>query len=373
MKKTLLVNYVYWQPVGHAIEALRYSLGYHLANPDAEVSVVLNKHTAVALASLCSWIKNTYTVDIPDEEIKVTSELYSQIPRVWDYVVSDHRSHSTEYCPGAFYEYYQHANKYFDVRIARGYCGDDNVPYSPASHLKLNLPTENLAYAEQQVIDTPIKIALMLAGNKDPEFFPSLESWQKIIDALYEKYSDRLSIYLVGKLSREHKETLSGVERSTVDELLKRSPRSVDCFDIGLLNQLAVISKCNLFISPHTGFAFAVESIGIPWLTISGGTWAEYYFNYTPFYSVLPDPSKYPCYNEKEDYIIKDTDGENRAKSMSNPRIEDDLDKIVRGAEILINKEWNFDQCIRDHLKRMKKHYPDKVWSFDNLHEKYLS
>lgn len=41
MKKTLLVNYVYYPPIGHAIEAFRYTLGYHRVNPDFEISLVL--------------------------------------------------------------------------------------------------------------------------------------------------------------------------------------------------------------------------------------------------------------------------------------------------------------------------------------------
>ena len=372
MNKSLLVNYVYWQPVGHAIEALRYSLGYHLASPEADVSVVLNKHTAVILTRLCPWIKNTYIVDIPDDDIRVTPDLYTHIPKSWDWVVNDGRSKSTDYCPGAFYEYYQQANKYFEVRIASDYCGGDKVQYSPAPHLLLKIPGENISYAERKMHSTKIKIAIVLAGNKDLEFFPSLRSWEKIIDALYSKFGSGLSIYLVGKLRRQHKDTLSGVERSTVDRLLGKYLRSVDCFDIGLLNQLAIVQKCDLFISPHTGFGFAVQSVGTPWLTISGGTWAEYFFNYVPFYSVLPDPAKYPCYDGKNDYIVKDKDGTRRIKSMLEQRIDDDLDQIVRGAEILINKEWDFDRCMRDHLRRMKQYYPVKIWSFDDLHKKYL-
>ena len=88
--------------------------------------------------------------------------------------------------------------------------------------------------------------------------------------------------------------------------------------------------------------------------------------------SVLPDPAKYPCYDGKNDYIVKDKDGTRRIKSMLEQRIDDDLDQIVRGAEILINKEWDFDRCMRDHLRRMKQYYPVKIWSFDDLHKKYL-
>ena len=41
MKKHLLVDFVYFSPLGHLIEALRYTLGYHRANSDCDVSLVV--------------------------------------------------------------------------------------------------------------------------------------------------------------------------------------------------------------------------------------------------------------------------------------------------------------------------------------------
>src|ERR1700733_8538850 len=46
-RERLLVNFFYAPPVGHAIEALHYCLGHHLAGPEREVSVVLNPASAV--------------------------------------------------------------------------------------------------------------------------------------------------------------------------------------------------------------------------------------------------------------------------------------------------------------------------------------
>ncbi len=62
MGRTLLVNYWYAHPVGHAIEAVRHCLGYKRANPDAEVSVLLNAATPVELASWCPFIAEAFAV-----------------------------------------------------------------------------------------------------------------------------------------------------------------------------------------------------------------------------------------------------------------------------------------------------------------------
>ena len=37
--KTLLINYIYYNPVGHVVEALKFSKGLQEANPDIEIHV----------------------------------------------------------------------------------------------------------------------------------------------------------------------------------------------------------------------------------------------------------------------------------------------------------------------------------------------
>ena len=55
-------------------------------------------------------------------------------------------------------------------------------------------------------------------------------------------------------------------------------------FDIGLWNQLALIKKCDLHISPHSGFSFLAPRVLTPWLEISGGFHTRYLWNMIPFY-----------------------------------------------------------------------------------------
>ena len=51
MDGSLLVEYWYAHSVGHAIEGLRYALGYAAAKPDLKVSILLNVATPVELAA----------------------------------------------------------------------------------------------------------------------------------------------------------------------------------------------------------------------------------------------------------------------------------------------------------------------------------
>jgi hypothetical protein len=49
--ESVLVNFVYCHPVGHAVEAVQHCLGYREAGRDRRIGVVLKANTAVDLAS----------------------------------------------------------------------------------------------------------------------------------------------------------------------------------------------------------------------------------------------------------------------------------------------------------------------------------
>jgi len=375
MKKTLLVNFNYFAPVGHCVEALRYTLGYHKANPSFEISLILNKHTPYFLADLCPWIKKTYTVDLPWDlpANKVNKKLFDHIPKEWDYLASDARSKNTDYCPEPFFTYYQKINQHLKIKEKKGYCGDDSISYLPNQQLIFDLPKDNLKFAKKKTIKSKVKIGLIFAGHGEQEYNPSLKSWEKIIKALFQKYPD-LSIYLFGRIKRNDKGTLTaGVWKNDVQNFLKKFPKTVNCFDIGLLNQLSIAKECDVFISPHTGFAFAVLCVGTPWLTISGTEWAEYFYNNIPFYSVLPDCNKYPCYRGMLKKCQENLKNKKRVLCMTEERIQKDLPEILKASDILIDKKWDFDTCIKNHLGKLKKSsgIPDWVYSFDNIYREF--
>jgi len=373
MKKSLLVNFNYFAPVGHAVEALRHTLGYHKANPDYEISLILNKHTPYFLANLCPWIKKIYTVDLPWDtpKDKVNQKLIAHIPKTWDFIASDARSETIDFCPEPFFAYYQLANKHFKARIKEDFCGGKLIPYAPNEPLAFKLPQENHEFARKHLLKTEVKIGLMFAGHGEQEYNPPIKAWEKIIEALFQQYPD-LSIYLFGRIKRDDKGTVTaGIGEQDIKRLLNKYSNCVNCFDTGLLNQLAVVEQCDVFISPHTGFAFAVLCVGTPWLTISGTEWSEYFYNSVPFYSVLPKCSKYPCYRGMLKKCQNSLKNEKRVLCMTEDRIKNDLPEILKGADILINKKWDFQTCMKAHIAKVTKLYGKAEWlySFDNIHE----
>jgi hypothetical protein len=87
---------------------------------------------------------------------------------------------------------------------------------------------------------------------------------------------------------------------------------------MSIIDQLAIIEKSSLFLSPHTGFGFAAVAVGMPWLTISGGPLAGVILQRHALYSVLPDMERYPCFTQDgppTPAIQQDDDGDGGARA----------------------------------------------------------
>jgi hypothetical protein len=52
---SILVNHVYYSPVGHVVEAIRYARGFKEANPGSEVHVALSDGAPWELCAGAPW------------------------------------------------------------------------------------------------------------------------------------------------------------------------------------------------------------------------------------------------------------------------------------------------------------------------------
>ena len=84
-----LVNFFYAHPVGHAVEALHYAHGHHVADPGLEISVALNAATAVELARFCPFVERAYAIDHPLlEPCPDSAARLAGLPREWDWIAA---------------------------------------------------------------------------------------------------------------------------------------------------------------------------------------------------------------------------------------------------------------------------------------------
>lgn len=371
------MNFVYCHPVGHAVEAVQHCLGYRRADPDRRIGVVVKANTAVDLATWSDHIDEVYTVDV-DVFTPPAESVLDHVPAEWDWVVDDPRGHQQwqhDIFPGLA-GYYDIAAKHFRTRHGHRQVGAPAPSYRPDNRLELTLPESARAWAAGLLPDTDGPTIAVMPGGSGPRWrYPSLRSWQRILDAFAERWPTA-RFCLVGKLADDGR-TSTTFTRAEFDAMAAAVPEAVWAVDVPLAQQLAAVQRCDLFLSPHTGFAFAGMAVGTPWLTLAGNDWAEYYFNPgVPFYSVLPDLDRFPCYVMLGNNPDPVEDDGQRSPSMSSARIDADLDELIGGATWLLGGEADYDTAMRDHFARLVPLFggrTDVIFSVDNLHVPYLA
>lgn len=376
--ESILLDFFYAQPVGHAIEALHHALALHRADPTRALSVLLNAATPTELAECCPFVTATYPVRAPFvEPAPDAGRSLGHVPRHWDWILDDPRR-DQDFQLAAFAgmrDHYAAADRRFAARSGRGPLGVEPPTRARHQQLRLELPPIVREAAAAQLPDSggPL-IALMPAGSSGRSHYPSLASWESILDALKADQPGS-RVVLVGRLQRDER-TSTALGRRELEWLLERPAVTGEGLDRPLLEQLAVVERCGLFLSPHTGFGMAALTVGTPWLALSGGRWFEWYFNRVPFRSIVPDTRRYPCFSQfTADVAEPDGEDGDRIPSMTQARVHDDLPRIVRAANELLDDAVPYAQCLDEYVADLlAAHNGDwsGLWSFDNVHVDHL-
>lgn len=331
------------------------------------MSVALSGATPTELAECCFFVENVYPVGYTDFLGRAgdPEAALTDVPAEWDYVLDDGRSRDPRQLEmfAGLRLYYQAAHRHFRARIRHGSSGEEPPAYERNGQLRLQLPT-------QRERPGPVAIAVLPAGSSEPSRYPSAASWRLILDALRVELPDAVFCF-VGKLERDARTSTSWTR-----EQFESLGDGVWAVDEPLLDQLAVVEACDLFLSPHTGFGCAAVSVGTPWLTLSGGPWHEWFFNGVPFHSVIPDTTRYPAYTQMDAAPeLADDDGEPRTPSMTRARIEEDLPELVEAAQALIQKRVTYEDALRAYFARLLSAYGgdrSKVFAFDGIDWQYI-
>ena len=359
--KKLLINFVYYHPVGHVVEAIKYTKGFKEANSELEIHVALNKYTATNLTEGAPWIEKTYLVDVYGflNKIKDHSTLNS-IPKDWDYVMTDNRllldnKDVTELGKDeeAMINYHNLAEVHLNAKKGKGVFFHKRVlppglEYKLDAKVELDIPQVAKSFVKKYKANGP-KICVLPGGSAGLNHYPDVESWQKILRSLAENISN-LKIYLTGaKKSKDGRTDTSAYSEQDIRDIQGRN-NIVDCFDIGLWNQIALIEMCDILLSPHTGFAFLAPCVDTPWLALSGAAWPEYFFNQVPFYSVLPNNPEYPYMGE-----FNEDEGPEKIISMRPNKLEPKIPEIVEAAQLLLDKNFTYEKAFKRHRENISR------------------
>ena len=356
----LLVNWVTYSAVGHAIEALRIANQLHIANPDLSISVVMHDRGGVELAECLPWIDAVYGVD-PELCTSPTGarEALGRLPRHWDYCFTDPRQ---DHPMGD--DALDASARALERHLVAGSHNRTGLPSSDfpemrLAPLRLQLPSWARASArEVSSDDAVVRVSLLLGSGGGGARTPPLAFWHALLDELAAVFPS-LEVLLLGALKRDRSVTF-GVSRADVDELLAAHPYVRDGFDTGLLHQLALAERCHVHISPHSGMSFAVQCVGTPWVALSGGNTMEYLSNGVPFVSIYPRCPLYPC----GEWFAPDINPmlpECEERMMNNApfqcleasALEAQLPRIIEAAKSLVAGGRRYSDHIQAHYEEM--------------------
>ena len=392
MTKRLLINWAYYDPAGHVVEALQHAHGYHGANPEVEISLLLNAASAVDITRGCPWLATVYPVSLAEVVAQgAAARSLRAVPQVWDYVVHDPRVLPGAMVPGWDEEELMAAQPVIQDYLrattwsgaspgfaARGtlhwdstglLASDTPLPFAANAHLRLVLPEEARALAERYRHDGPT-ICILPVSSAGLAQSPSPRAWERVCATLAGAFPGaRLYITGITSVNDVGRRVGFGFGPEEARAIGERVPGVVECFDIGMWNQLALMERCDLFCSPHTGFAFLAQFVGTPWLTISGCPWPEYLFNGVPFYSALPDCPHYPAAAHRDSECMRRWNDGVQPDCMSDRAIEARIPDILAGARLLLGWELSFEEACQLHIEKLRaagrnpKHFPYFNWS----------
>ena len=88
----MLLNWVYYNPVGHVVEGVKIARGYQAANRGVEIHMMVNAAAPVELAERAPWVAKAWAIDPEEVSAKGRrARCLRGVPKSWDWIVYDDR------------------------------------------------------------------------------------------------------------------------------------------------------------------------------------------------------------------------------------------------------------------------------------------
>src|SRR5919109_4829882 len=88
----LLINWIYYNPVGHLVEALRLATGFRASSPELTIAILVNGESPLELARCCRAVDEIYAVHLGEPGGVLVEAQLDHIPPDWDHLLTDGRA-----------------------------------------------------------------------------------------------------------------------------------------------------------------------------------------------------------------------------------------------------------------------------------------
>jgi hypothetical protein len=134
-------------------------------------------------------------------------------------------------------DYYAASDAHLVAQQGRSVVGATPPGYRPHQALRLTLPEPARAAAARRMDGDGPWLALMPAGAAERALYPSVASWELVLDALREALPG-LRVALVGRLQRDRGSS-TALDAAEMADLLAHDTVALDAFDADFAEQRA--------------------------------------------------------------------------------------------------------------------------------------
>lgn len=375
----LLINAVFSASVGHTIEALITAHAFRIKNPNKKIAVLINSATAL---DLFKGIENlnilVYPIDLDEFANKGDNAYFeSTVPQYWENVFHLKDEYWVDWDDDILRRFYIDLKKWvnaentLDYKLMYSDYKPAKFPFFQTKPLKFQFSEEIKQFANTFIDNTYSKRIVVLTGSATFQKAPSLDFWTNLFKAISEKWNN-VEIILIGVLKKDdHFVKTQNITEDRINEIINMFPNVKNAFDIGILKQLAIAERSDLFIAPHSGMGFALECTGIPWVALSGWKNHEYLTNGEPVWSIFPSCKMYPCRPQSKvgndiypecEKIIKE--GKIPLPCFGDDELIPKIDEILSVIDNIFNKKISYAMCKERHEALIENPY-----IFENINQ----
>lgn len=351
-----LVNSVFSVALGHVIEGIAIGNAIRRTDPDAKISILVNKQSALSLFACVAHLDFTVVrIDVSrTSPILGILDIDRLLPGPWSFAITIHDERGVTWQAPHLSQFHCAFKAWTISRSLnswRLYDGPARFPDGTAlkySPVRFQIPALDRRFACEFLKSASFPRIALLLGSGLAEKTPSIRFWRQLAVEVRKTFPEN-SVILIGKTGNSPGSTANLTPEGI--EFLKSDSRNIlSAVDVPITAQLAIAEQCSVLVGPHSGMAFAIQCTGLPWVVLSGWSYHEYFTNGVPIISILPKCPKYPCDGTSIlsacTMAIQD---KRTVECLSDTALIEQIDNVLAAIRSIYVSKISYRECVADY------------------------